>query len=42
MIDEDLVNTHNHNDELREDIKYHIEVYDWNVVYNQYLISNIG
>lgn len=37
-IDGDLINTHNQNDELREDIKYHIEVYDWNIGYNQYFV----
>lgn len=33
----DLVNTDNEDEELREDVKYHIEVYDWNVGYNQYV-----
>lgn len=33
----DLVNTDNEDEELREDIKYHIAVYNWNVGYNQYL-----
>lgn len=33
----DLVNTDNEDEELREDVKYHIEVYDWNVGYNQYI-----
>lgn len=37
IVDGDLVNTDNENDELREDIKYHIEVYDWNIGYNQYI-----
>ena len=36
-VDGDLVNTDNEDEELREDIKYHIEVYDWNVGYNQYI-----
>jgi len=35
-VDGDLVNTDNEDGELREDIKCHIEVYDWNVGYKQY------
>lgn len=36
----DLVNTDNEDEELREDVKYHIEVYDWNIGYKQYLRRN--
>ncbi len=36
-VDGDLVNTDNEDEKLREDIKYHIEVYDWNVGYKQYI-----
>lgn len=35
-VDGDLVNTDNEDEKLREDIKYHIEIYDWNIGYNQY------
>lgn len=37
VVDGDLVNTDNEDDKLREDIKYHIEIYDWNIGYNQYI-----
>lgn len=35
------VNTDNANEEIeiREDVKYHMEVYKWNVGYNQYVLS---
>ena len=29
--------TNSKDDELREDFKYHIEVYDWNVGYRKYM-----
>lgn len=32
-INKDLVNTDNEDEKLREDIKYHIKVYDWNIGY---------
>ncbi|TCU64433.1 plasmid rolling circle replication initiator protein Rep [Tissierella praeacuta] len=36
-IDGNLVNIDNEDEKLREDIKYHIEVYNWNMGYKQYL-----
>lgn len=36
VVDGDLVNIDNQDEKLREDIKYYIEIYDWNVGYNQY------
>lgn len=36
-VDGDLVNTDNEDDEIREDVKYQIEVYDWHVGYKQYV-----
>lgn len=36
-VDGDLINTDSEDEELREDIKYYIEVYDWNIGYNQYI-----
>ena len=35
-VDGDMKNTNNEENELREDVEYHIEVYDWNIGYNQY------
>lgn len=39
-VDGNLVKIDNEDGELREDIKYHIEIYDWNVGYNQYFRRN--
>lgn len=37
VIDGNLVNTQNEDEEFREDVKYHIEVYNWNIGYRQYV-----
>ena len=40
-VDGDMKNTNNEENGLREDVEYHIEVYDWNIGYNQYFKRTI-